>query len=119
MPLNNFSKLLKNPPQDLFVDVYNGINKVKKEPAVKEPKTKYTLNQLGKKVDQIGDALFNFINYATNEFKQLNTRIDNVETRLDNLEKDVSQLKQDVKGINTRLDYIVTANKLKDLSNNR
>ena len=35
-------------------------------------------------------------------------------SRFDNLEKDINSLKQDVKDINARLDYIVSANNLKD-----
>lgn len=64
-------------------------------------KSKYTLNQ-------IGDALFEFIK-TTN-------------TRLDNLTNDVNSLKQDVKDVNARIDRIDTRldyNGLKKLPANR
>ncbi|MCQ2794986.1 MAG: hypothetical protein MJ214_02090 [Bacilli bacterium] len=75
-------------------------------------KSKYTLNELGSRVDklelrmnrieskldQIGDALFEFI-------KTTNARFDSLE--------------KDVKDINARLDYIVQANNLKDLPRNK
>ncbi|MCQ2796730.1 MAG: hypothetical protein MJ213_05500 [Bacilli bacterium] len=53
---------------------------------VNRSKPKYTLNQ-------IGDALFEFIKTTNENFKQVNSRID---------------------GIDARLDYIVKANNLKD-----
>ncbi|MCQ2753066.1 MAG: hypothetical protein MJ206_02285 [Bacilli bacterium] len=86
-PLDELTELLKNPPHYLSVDVYNERKKRMKRMGVKKKrKAKYTLNQLGSKIDQIGDALFEFI-------KTTNARFDLIEARLD---------------------YIVTANNLKD-----
>lgn len=80
---------LKNPLLNLHYKVYDG-NKGKRKKRMKKAKNKYTLNQLGSKIDQIGDMVMKIAD-------------------------DVNMLKKDVKGINTRLDYIVVANNLKDL----
>ena len=93
-PLDEFAKLLENPSHDLSVEVYTEDIKVIKEPHVKKHnKPKYTLNE-------IGDALFEFIKTTNKNFRHVNNRIDNLEKRIDK--------------IDTRLDYIVDANNLKD-----
>ncbi len=68
-------------------------------------KNKYTLNQ-------IGEALFKHINDFEEYKKQSSAEFNDFkkETR-DNFK----ELRQEVKSINDRLDYIVKANKLKDL----
>ena len=83
--LKEVKELLKKLPPNVRIRVYyDGMGK-----------SKYTLNQLGNKVDQIGDALFEFIK-TTN-------------ARFDKLEKDFNSFKQEVNEkfdrIDARLDY--------------
>ena len=121
--LIEFTKLIENPSPNLKIPVYDESKEEK--PITMHPtrkKSKYTLNQLGTKVDKLGvtvdklgttvdklgmtvnklavkvdqisDALFKFI-------KTSNARFDRIEARLD--------------GIDARLDY----NNLKKLPENR
>lgn len=78
--LNKLDDVSKNPPPNKYVLIYTDNDEVK--PVVKhkkrmnKKKSKYTL-------DQIGDALFEFIKVTNDNFKQVNTRIDRIEERLD------------------------------------
>ena len=89
-PLKKFPELLKNPPPDVDIMLYDK----KKEG-----------------VTSAGDHTVN----NPNEGKMTLTKLAKiVSDGFSEVRQDIKGLKQDVKDINTRLDYIVKANNLKD-----
>ena len=81
--LKEISELLKNPPPNVRIRVYYDSEEKRVKVVRTKIKNKYTLNQLGSKIDQISDAIIN--------------------------------LTKTVDRIDTRLDYVIQANNLKDL----
>lgn len=95
-PLDKFPELLKNPPHDVDIMLYD--------------KKKKGFHPGDNTVNNSNDGRMTLTKLAI----EMRAGFEQVNSRIDNLEKDVNSLKQDVKDINTRLDYIVQANNLKD-----
>ena len=88
--LDKFPELLKNPPHDIDIMLY-------------DKKKKGSTHHLGDNIVKkptLSQRLDELTEIVKDGFKRVNTRIDNLETRIDR--------------IDARLDYIVKANNLKD-----
>ncbi|MCQ2792501.1 MAG: hypothetical protein MJ208_03145 [Bacilli bacterium] len=140
-PLKEVKELLEKLPPNVWIRVYYG-NKGRRAETMKpkKMKSKYTLNQLGMTVDQLSTK----VNQLSTKVNQLNTKVNQLSTTVNQLSTTVNQLSMTVgkismtvdklvttvdnlakyvtegfKQINSRLDYIVQANNLKDLPKNR
>lgn len=78
LSLDKFSKLLKNPPQNVYVSIYTK-ERVEVEP-VGHPSKKMTLKQV---VEMMNEGFKRLDSKIDTGFKQINDRIDKVEQRLD------------------------------------
>ncbi|MCQ2794869.1 MAG: hypothetical protein MJ214_01500 [Bacilli bacterium] len=104
-PLEEVKELLEKLPPNVWIRVYYG-NKGRRVKVMKpKKKNKYTLNGLGSRMDRFETKL-----------DQLAMTVDRLVVTVDNLAKYVTE---GFKQINSRLDYIVQANNLKDLPKNR
>ncbi len=92
--IRQFKNMPENYLDDHYVSVYDNKRKQYKAKENMKKETNYDLNQ-------IGETLNSLVTTVESGFKQVNVRIDRLEKRVDD--------------IDARLDYIVKANKLKDL----
>lgn len=91
-PLKKFPELLKNPPPDVDIMLYDK----KKEGSTSTGD--HTVKQ--SRMDRLEESIAKLAKIVSDGFSEVR--------------QDIKGLKQDVKDINTRLDYIVKANNLKD-----
>ena len=94
-PLKEFPELLKNPPPNLDIMLYdknkNGSTPHSGDNIVKKPTLSQRMNQLENSINKL--------------VEKMDARFDSIEKRLDN--------------VNARLDYVISANNLKDLPQNK
>ena len=103
--LVELKEILKNPSPKVKVPLYTEIEVERRTiDSGDDTVKKKTLNQ---RMDQLEASIGKLTKIVTDGFAR-------VDTRIDNLTNDFNSFKQE---INTRLDYIVKANNLKDISN--
>ncbi|MCQ2786957.1 MAG: hypothetical protein MJ199_00985 [Bacilli bacterium] len=85
--LDKFPELLKNPPHDIDIMLYDkkkkGSTHHPGDNTVKKPTLSQRMDQLDGRIDRIEESIAKLAEEMRNGFKQVNTRIDRIDTRLD------------------------------------